>query len=263
MFDFLVDSHCHLNMLQDERGMKIADVVANATANGVKIINNIATSVAEFDLILSVANDYENVFATIGVHPSEIKETKDLFGVLMEFMQKKKVIGIGESGLDYHYEPYDKKQQRENFEVHIEVARKTGKPLIIHSRDADNDMMEILKSEMKNGEFKFLLHSFSSGKELCDLGLDLGGYVSLSGIVTFKNANDVREKIRDIPLDRLLMETDSPFLAPDPYRGQCNQPAYTRNTAEYLANFYGVEFDNFQDRTTGNFYRLFGNIIEN
>ncbi len=176
---------------------------------------------------------------------------------LRKWIKKDKIIGVGECGLDYHYEGYDKVKQRKNFEIHIELARQENKPLIIHSRDADNDMIEILKSEVKNKEFNFLLHSFTSGAELLKCGLDLGGYISLSGIITFKNADDIRQTIKDVPLNKLLVETDAPFLAPVPFRGQTNQPAYTKNTAEYLANFFNLDYKKFQSITTENFMTLF------
>ncbi|GMO62801.1 MAG: TatD family hydrolase [Rickettsiales bacterium] len=257
MKDFLIDSHCHLDMIE-ESGIPIAEIIANAVNNNVKIINTIGVKFDEFDKVIQYTQEYKEVYGSLGIHPEEmmITEIADI-EELRKWVKKDKIIGVGECGLDYHYEGYDKVKQRKNFEVHIELARQENKPIIIHSRDADADMMDILKSEMKNGEFKFLLHSFTSGAELLKTGLDLGGYVSLSGITTFKNAEDVRSVIKNIPLSRLLIETDAPFLAPVPFRGKTNQPAYTKNTAEYLSDFFAIEYSEFQSITTENFLNLF------
>ena len=260
MYNFLVDSHCHLKNLRDEESLNLNNVIKDANDNGVKIINNIATEISEFDDVLNIAKNFKNVYATIGVHPSSIVDNTNTYDILKKFSKDEKVIGIGESGLEYHYEPIDKMQQRKNFEIHIEVARTEKLPLVIHSREADNDMIDILKSEMKNGEFKFVLHCFSSGKELCWTGLDLGGYISLSGIITFKNANDLREIVKNIPLNRILIETDSPFLAPVPFRGSVNEPKYVRNIANYLVDFLKIDFNILEETTTKSFVRLFNKV---
>jgi TatD DNase family protein len=257
MFDFLVDSHCHLNMLQNERQLNLEAVVADAVKNGVKLINNIGTHPEEFDEILEVANKFKEVYASLGVHPTEIGNEIIDIEVLRKYLQQNKVIGIGETGLDYHYEPFDKRKQAKNFEIHIELARQEKKPLIVHSRDADEAMIEILQSEMKNGEFKFILHSFSSGEKLHRTALDLGGFISLSGMLTFKNAENIRNIARNTPINNLLIETDAPFLAPEPFRGQTNTPAFVRNTAEFLMVLFNLHFDEFQNITTKNFINLF------
>jgi TatD DNase family protein len=237
-------------------GIDVKTIVENALKNNVNIINDIGTTLKEFDKTLQFTKNFECVYASLGIHPTEIDELVSI-DVLKKYILQDKVIGVGECGLDYHYDGYDKVKQKQNFEIHIELARQTNKPLIIHSRDADIDMIDILKSEMKNGEFKFLLHSFTSGKELFNTGLDLDGYFSLSGIITFKNAEEVRNIVKDVPLNKLLVETDAPFLAPVPYRGKTNQPSYVRNTAEYLADFFKKDFMEFQSMTTGNFLKLF------
>lgn len=260
MYNFLVDSHCHLNMLQEEKNLILEDVIKKSRESNVNIINNVATEIAEFDKVLAVTKDFDGVFATLGVHPSNITNEESVLSILKKYSQDDKVIGIGESGLEYHYEPFDKKAQKKNFEVHIEASRETKLPLVIHSREADEDMVEILKSEMKNGEFTFVLHSFSSGKDLCWTGLDLGGYVSLSGIVTFKNAESLRETIKNIPINRIILETDSPFLTPPPFRGQTNEPAYVKNIANYLVDFLKTDFNMLQSTTTENFLRLFNKV---
>lgn len=260
MYNFLVDTHCHLKSLRDEKNLDIPGVIERAKANGVRVLNNIATNVAEFDDILKIANNFKNVFATIGVHPSDAIRAVATLDLLMKYAQNDRVIGIGESGLEYHYEPIDKALQKKNFEVHIEAARKEKLPLVIHSREADNDMIEILKSEMKNGEFRFVLHCFSSEKDLCWTGLDLGGYISVSGIITFKNAESLREIIKNVPLDRLLVETDSPYLAPIPFRGQVNEPAYVKNIVNYLVDFLKIDFNIIEEATTKNFMNLFDKV---
>ena len=258
--NFLIDTHCHLNMLRDENNFDIQNIINEAYNDGVKIINNISTKIDEFDDILEVANTFNNVYATIGIHPSETTENIVSEDLLLKYTKFQKVIAIGETGLEYHYEPINKTIQKKNFEVHIDVCRQTQLPLIIHSRDADNDMIDILKSEMKNGEFPFLLHCFSSGKDLYKTALDLDGYISLSGIITFKKSNELREIIRDVPLNKLLVETDSPFLAPEPHRGQINQPKYVVAVAKYLSNFFQIDYELFQKQTTQNCFSLFKKI---
>jgi TatD DNase family protein len=248
-------------MLKDEKEFNLDKVIRDAENNGVKIINNISTKEEEFDNILEVANKYKNVFATIGVHPEEVKGNIVNIDLLRNYVKKNKVIAVGESGLEYHYDFNDRIKQKKSFEIHIEIARQEKLPLVIHSREADEDMIEILKSEMKNGEFKFLLHCFSSGKKLCWTGLDLNGYISLSGIITFKNAEELRNIIKDVPLNRILLETDSPFLAPVPFRGKINQPAYIKNIADYLVDFLKNNFNIIRQESTSNFISLFDKVI--
>ncbi|MDD2839519.1 MAG: TatD family hydrolase [Rickettsiales bacterium] len=258
--NYLVDSHCHLNMLEEEKGILISEAIDKANQNNVRIINNISTEIKEFDKVFKVTEKYENVYATIGVHPSMITNVVNTLNLLLEYSKKEKVIAFGESGLEYAEDSIDKDKQKKNFEIHIEACRKTGLPLVIHSRNADSDMIDILKNEMKNGEFRFVLHCFSSGKELCWTGLDLGGFISLSGIITFKNANELRDIVKDVPLNRIMLETDSPFLAPTPFRGQINQPAYVKNIAEYLVDFLKLDYNIIQSNTTKNFIELFNKV---
>lgn len=260
MYNFLVDSHCHLNMIEDEKGLQMVDVVKRANENGINILNNICTDVDEFDKILNASKKFKNVFTTVGVHPSNAENKIPTLELLLEYTKDDNVIGIGESGLEYFYEPIDKVKQKKNFEIHVEAARQSKLPLVIHSRNADEDMIEILNSEMKNGEFKFILHCFSSGKKLCWTGLDLDGYISLSGIVTFKNAQDLREIVKDIPLNKILLETDSPYLAPTPFRGKVNEPYYVKEIANYLVDFLKIDFNIIQQNTTKNFLNLFSKV---
>jgi len=260
MTNFLVDSHCHLNMLLKKGEYDIEIILKNAENNNVKIMQNICTSIEEFDDILQLSQQHKNIYCSIGVHPESIGEKIITVEELVKKSQDKNVVGIGEVGLEYHYESIDKIKQKKNFEVHIEACRKTALPLIIHSRDADDDMIEILENEMKNGEFSFVLHCFSSGKKLAYRGLDLGGYISLSGIITFKNAKELRETIKNIPLDRLMLETDAPYLCPEPKRGKINEPAYVKYTAEYLVDFLKIPYKDICSITTNNFLNLFNKV---
>ena len=260
MYNFLVDSHCHLNMLSQESNRNIEDIILKAKENDVKILNNISTEESEFDSIINISEKFDNIYSTIGIHPSNIESNIISLDKLLLYSKNKKVIAIGESGLEYHYEPIDKIKQKKSFEIHIEAARKSNIPLVIHSRNADDDMIDILKSEMKNGDFKFVLHCFSSGEKLCWTGLDLGGYISLSGIVTFKNADELRGIIKNVPLKNIILETDSPFLAPIPFRGKVNEPANVKNIANYLVDFLKIDFNILEDYTTRNFITLFNKV---
>ena len=252
----IVDSHCHLNCLKNEENLNINKVILDANLNGVKIINNICTNIDEFDDILKLSNQYNNIYCSIGQHP-EYTNKVNIEDFLNKDIENYKVIGIGEAGLDYHFTKDFIEEQKYNFEVQIELARQTKLPLIIHSRDADKDMMDILENEMRNGEFNFLLHCFSSSKELAYKGLDLGGYISLSGILTFKNATELQNIAKNIPLNRLLVETDSPYLAPVPFRGKINQPSYTKNVVEFLSNLLNKDISEIADITTKNCFDLF------
>ena len=255
----LVDSHCHLDLLI-ENGDNIDCFIDEAKNNSVNILNTICTSVDELQKIVFLCEKYDCVFGSFGIHPSEIGENIVTVEEIIEYTKHKKICSIGETGLDYHFEPYNKAKQIKNFEVHIEASRKTKLPLIIHSRDCDSDMIDILTSEIKNGEFPFLLHSFCSGKDLLYRTLDYNAYISLSGIVTFKNSRELQELTKDIPLDKIMVETDSPFLAPVPKRGNKNQPAFVKYTAEFLSKLLNIEFEKFCDLTTNNFLKLFNKI---
>lgn len=258
--DFLVDSHCHLNYLND-MGLDIDNVVKEATDNNVKIINNIGTNINDTQKIIDLANNYDNVYATVGHHPEELENGIASVEELLQFTNDSKIIGIGESGLDYHFRSDNRNDQIKNFESHIEVARITHLPLIIHTRDADSDMIDILVNEIKNGFFSFVLHCFSSSKELAYKALDLDGYISLSGIVTFKNATSLQDIVKNLPKNRLLIETDSPYLAPVPFRGKTNQPKYVKEVALFLSNIFGIDFQEIQSITTSNFLNLFNKIV--
>ena len=224
-------------------------------------MQTICTELAEFEEVLAIANRYDGVYCSVGVHPNdssnaEIASVQDL----VSRTSHEKVIGIGETGLDYHYENSPRELQKESFRNHIIAARETGLPVIIHSRDADEDTVAILQEEMERGVFKGLIHCFSSSKYLADESVKLGLYVSLSGIITFKSAGAIRDSILDVPLDRLLVETDAPYLAPTPYRGKRNEPLYTIYTNRTLAELKVIEENEMAAITTANFYRLFDRV---
>ena len=257
----LIDSHCHLNYAglaerQDE-------VLATARARGVAGFLNISTRQSEWGDVLGAAERNDDVWATVGVHPHEADAHPDLgAAALAEAASHSRVIAIGECGLDYHYDHSDRKSQRERFEAHIESARDTGLPLVVHTREAEDDTAEILGRAVREGGVTGVLHCFTGSADLARKALDFGFYISLSGIVTFKNARDLQETARWLPADRMLVETDSPFLAPVPHRGQTCEPAFVADTATFVADLRGEEPDTLADNTTANFFRLFSKAAQ-
>ena len=252
----LIDSHCHL--VYEGLADRQDEVLANARAAGVKGFLNISTREAEWDDVVAVAEREDDVWATVGIHPHEADQHADLGREkLLEASQHSRVIGLGESGLDYYYDKSDRRVQQDLFRMHIGVARETGLPLVIHTRDADGDTGDILEDEMGKGGFPALIHCFTASPEFGKRVLDMGLTISLSGIVTFKNAAELQEFAKEIPVDRLLVETDSPFLAPVPHRGKTGEPAFVRNTAEFVADLRGVSVEQLGETTTANFFNLF------
>ncbi len=254
----LVDSHCHLDFpdFDDE----LDDVIANALAAGVGAMVTIGTEIARFDRVLAIASAHDNIYCTVGTHPHEAGKHGEVGSDperLMALVGNEKVIGIGETGLDYHYDNAPREAQKESFRAHIGAARETGLALIVHSRDADGDSIEILTEEHEKGTFGAVMHCFTAGAALADAALGLGFYISFSGILTFKNADAVRDIARMVPPDRLLVETDAPYLAPVPKRGKRNEPAFITHTAAYLAELRGMTPDALAEQTTANFFRLF------
>ena len=252
----LVDSHCHLDFpdFAEER----AAIVARAKAAGVERMVTISTRVKRFAQILAIAEEFDEVFCSVGTHPHNADEELDVTSKeLVRLSQHPKVVAIGEAGLDYFYDKAPREAQAKGLRTHIAAARETGLPLVIHARSADEDMAAILTEETGKGAFPFILHCFSSGAELARVGVELGGYVSFSGIVTFKNSAELRDIAKQVPHDRLLVETDAPYLAPIPFRGKRNEPAYVANTAAVLAETIGVSAQEIADITTANFFRLF------
>lgn len=253
----LVDSHCHLDFpdFDNERD----DVVARAMQAGIGYMVTICTHMTKFDGVLAIAKSYDNMSCTVGVHPHNAGEEGALATVeaLCELANKPKVIGIGETGLDYFYEHSPRDDQKSSFRAHIEAARQTGLPLIVHTRDADTDTVDILREEYEKAPYPGLIHCFSAGPELAEAVLDLGFYISISGIVTFKSAQELRDTVKNVPLERILVETDSPYLAPIPKRGKRNEPAFTAHTAAMVAEIKGVSQEELASQTTENFFKLF------
>ena len=252
----LVDSHCHLDF-PDFDGEREA-VIDRAHAAGVGHMVTICTRLSRFNDIHAIAVAHDGIYCSVGVHPHEAAaEGQEDAARLVALAGRDKVVGIGETGLDYHYEHSPREAQKTSFRAHIQAARETGLPIIIHARDADTDMAGILADEQNKGAFRGVLHCFSAGPELAEAALAMGFYLSLSGIVTFKRAEDLRAIARDIPEDRLLVETDAPYLAPVPHRGGRNEPAYVADTAAELARLRDVSPAALARATTRNFFRLF------
>ena len=252
----LIDSHCHLDYFEaPERD----ELVARALANGVGEMVTIGTRLTQSDRMRTIADTYPNVWCTVGVHPHNAsQEPVPAPETIVAETTHPKVIGIGESGLDYFYDKAPRDIQQASFRAHIRAAQISGLPLAIHARDADADIALILQQERdQGGDFAFLLHCFSSGRGLAEAALAMGGYVSFSGILTFPRSQDIRDIARDIPLDRLLVETDAPYLAPVPFRGKRNEPGYVPHTARVLADVHGLSADAMAGQTTSNFRRLF------
>ena len=251
----LVDSHCHLNYPQ------LADtaaVLARAKAAGVGVLQTISTQRKDFAEVKALAEAHPEIYCSIGIHPHEAEPHEDISEAeLLEAANHPRVIGIGETGLDFYYEHSPREIQKMLFRRHIRVARQLDLPVIVHSREADEDTVAILKEEHEDGPFRFLIHCFSSAKYLADESVKIGGYISLSGIITFKKSHVLREAAMDVPLERLLVETDSPYLAPEPYRGKPCEPAYTALTAAKLAEMKGISPEAIAQATTDNFFRLF------
>ncbi len=255
----LVDSHCHLDF--PDFAAELDQVVARAAAAGVGTMVTISTRIRQFDAVKRVAERFDNVYCSVGTHPHHAHEELDVTAAdIVRLTQHPKVVAIGEAGLDYHYDNSPREAQAAGLRTHIAAARETGLPLVIHAREADADLAAILKEETEKGAFPAVLHCFSSGRHLAEAGLALGHYVSFSGIITFKNAQDIRDLARDLPADRILVETDAPYLAPVPHRGKRNEPAFVADTAAVLASLRNVSLEEIADQTTRNFFRLFSKV---
>jgi TatD DNase family protein len=255
----LVDSHCHLDF--PDFADDLDDVVERARSRGVGLMLTINTHVTRFDRVLAVAERFPEVYCTVGIHPHEAGTEPAIDpATLVRLAQHPKVVGFGETGLDYFYDKSPRDRQRDSFRAHIAAARQTGLPVVIHTRDADQDMADILVDEMGKGGFTGLIHCFSSGAQLAEIAVDLGLYLAISGIVTFKKADALQATVAGIPLDRLLVETDCPFLAPIPFRGKRNEPSYVAHTADKLAELKGMAAADLVAATTANFRRLFTKV---
>ncbi len=251
-----IDSHCHLNykgLVENQQA-----VLDRARAAGVGLMLNISTRVSEWDEVIGLAEREVDVMASVGIHPHEADLHPDVHAdMLVAKAAHPKVVGIGETGLDYYYDHSDRERQRESFRAHIAAARETQLPLIVHTRDAEQDSLDILSEEMAKGRFPALIHCFTASREFAESVLDLGLHISLSGIVTFKNARDLQETAQLVPLNRLLIETDAPFLAPVPHRGRTCEPAFVADTAAFLANLRGESIEQVAEATADNFLHLF------
>ncbi|MCC7166380.1 MAG: TatD family hydrolase [Rhodospirillales bacterium] len=252
----LVDSHCHLDF--PDFAQDLAGVIERAKAAGVGTMLTIGTHLTKARPVIGLAEHYPEIFATVGIHPHEAaREPKTDADALIALAVHPKVVGFGESGLDYFYEHSPRAAQQENFRTHIAAARKSGLPLVIHSRDADDDTIAILEEEMVKGAFRGLIHCFSSGPKLAETAIRLGLYVSFSGIVTFKKSEPILAIAAQLPLDRILVETDAPFLAPVPKRGKRNEPAFVAQVAAKIAQARGLGLAEFAKASSANFFRLF------
>jgi TatD DNase family protein len=252
----LVDSHCHLDYLAAEEDLDA--VVARAREAGVGTMLTISTRLSRFAEVAAIAERYPDVWCSVGVHPHEAGEEGQAGPErLLELARHPRVVGIGESGLDYFYDNAPREAQRRSFRAHARAARESGLPLIVHARDADDDVAAILRAAHEEGAYRCVMHCFSSGRRLAEAALELGFAISFSGIVTFKKAGELRAIARDVPPDRLLVETDAPYLAPVPKRGRRNEPAYVAHTAAMLAEVKGVSPEELARVTTDNFFGLF------
>jgi len=253
------DSHCHL----DYKGLgeRQQEVLASARARGVEVMLNIATRESEWDQVLGTAEREPDVWATVGIHPHEADQHPDVSTArLIDRAQHPRVVGIGETGLDYYYDKSDRERQQASFRAHIAAARETQLPIVVHTREAEDDTAAILREEMEQGAFPGVIHCFTASDAFADIALDLGFYISISGIVTFKNAQALQATAKRLPIERLLIETDAPFLAPVPHRGKVGEPAFVADTAAFLADLREDSVAALAQATAANFYALFSKV---
>ena len=256
----LVDSHCHLDF--PDFGDDLDGVLARAADAGVGTLQTICTRVTQFDRVRGLAEDHEEIWCSVGIHPHHVAEEPEITADhLVRMAEHPKVIGIGETGLDFHYDNSPRPQQEASFRQHIAAARETGLPLIVHTRAADEDTCRILREEAGKGAFPGVIHCFSAGRTVAETALDIGFHVSFSGILTFKKADEVRAVARDVPVERLLVETDAPYLAPVPHRGRRNEPAHVVHTVARLAGIKGLDEAELARVTSDNFFSLFSKAI--
>lgn len=250
----LVDSHCHLDMLAEKE--QLTEIIERAQASGVEYMQTICTKLEDLPALIKITEKFENIYASVGIHPNEVKEPVTHQN-LIDLSKHPRIIGLGETGLDYYHQHSAKDLQISSFIQHIKASQHTQLPLIVHTRLAEEDTINILRSEMKNTLFPALIHCFTSTKEFAKQVLDLGLYISISGIVTFKNAQELKEVVRFVPLNRVLIETDAPYLAPVPERGKTNEPSFVKHVAQYIAELKNISFEQISEETTKNFFNLF------
>tara|TARA_A100001011_G_C14320165_1_gene850137 strand:- start:2254 stop:3030 length:777 start_codon:yes stop_codon:yes gene_type:complete len=256
----IIDSHCHLTY--EPMSSALAETIKRANNDGVKYLLTISTEDKSFNNILNVINKYKCVYGTYGIHPHEAKNHQNITSkdIIEKIKKDKKIIGVGETGLDFYYNHSEKKDQISSFKHHIEASCESKLPLIVHTRSAEKETLEILKKEALQKNIKILIHCFTGTKEFAFKLLDLGAYISASGVVTFKKSKDLAETFKEIPIDRILVETDSPYLAPEPLRGKSNEPSYIIHTIKFLSNLKKTSFEKFSEQTSLNFFKLFGNL---
>lgn len=261
MKNYIIDSHCHLDLIE-EKGLELREVLQNCQNNNVRILQTICTRVTEIERLLNYTKQHDFIYSSYGIHPCNVGDQPHLKSdeIIKFCNEHDKIVGIGETGLDYYHDTSQIPLQKQMFLAHIEAARVTKLPLIIHSRNCDLDMIDILRVEQKNGEFPALLHCFSSTADLAKAALDLGIYISISGIVTFKTAVELQEITKNVPLNMMLVETDSPYLAPTPFRGKTNQPAFTKHVVEFVAGLKNISADEVTAQTTENFLKIFTKV---
>ena len=256
----IIDSHCHLTY--DPLFSSLDETIKRANKDGVKYLLTISTEDKSYEKILTIVKNYDCVYGTYGIHPHEVKNhlncnSKD---IISKINKSKKIIGIGETGLDFYYNHSEKTAQIESFKQHIFAAQEAKKTLIVHTRSAEEETLKILKEEKKKKDFKILIHCFTGSKDFAFKLLDLGAYISASGVVTFKKSKELAETFEKIPTERILVETDSPYLAPEPLRGKPNEPGYITHTVKFLSNIKNISYENFSNQTTKNFFDLFGKL---
>lgn len=258
----LVDSHCHLDRLKlDKYDGQLSAAIDAALARDIQQLLCVGISVNNREAVVDIAEKFPQVVSSVGVHPCDVKEGLASVDDLIEWSQHPKVVALGESGLDYFHSEDDKALQKESFIVHLDAASQTRLPVIVHTRDAREDTLSLIK-EYGNQESAGVLHCFTENWDMAKKAIDMNYMISISGIVTFKNAHELKDVVKKIPMDRLLVETDSPYLAPVPHRGKSNEPQYVRDVAEYIAELKQVSFESLAETTTNNFYRLFPKALD-
>jgi len=256
----IIDSHCHLTY--EPMSSSLDETIKRANNDGVKYLLTISTEDKSFKNILNITKNYNSVYGTYGIHPHESKKHQEIKSnhIIEKVKKSKKIIGIGESGLDFYYNHSEKKDQISSFLEHIDASQKTNLPLIVHTRSAENDTLKILKESIQKNDLKILIHCFTGTKKFAFKLLDIGAYISASGVVTFKKSKELAETFKEIPSDRILVETDSPYLAPEPLRGKSNEPSYITHTVRFLSDLKNVSYEKFSESTTQNFFNLFGKL---
>ena len=256
----IIDSHCHLNY--EPLSVSLKDTIDRANSEGIKYLLTISTEDKSFQTILKILEEFDCVYGTYGIHPHEAKNHKSIKvkDIVEKIALNNKIIGIGESGVDFHYNHSEKKDQIRCFEEHITAAQETNLPIIVHTRNAEQETLDLLRRRKSKKDFNILIHCFTGSKKFAFNLLDLGAYISASGVVTFKNSIELAKTFKEIPNERILVETDSPYLAPVPLRGKTNEPSYIIHTVDFLSKMKDLSFEEFSSITTKNFFRLFGKL---